>query len=101
MLVTMHVWKVQVSSRGCGDGRVLHMDWAGQTVSKGEAGRAERSRTECGHKRDGATQEPLLPPKATPLVTTVTAYRQEGHRHRKIGSGLWAGERASVPTESP
>lgn len=34
---------------------------AGQTVSKGEAGRAERQRTESGHERDGATQE-VLPP---------------------------------------
>lgn len=58
MLVTMHVWKVQVSSRECEDRRVLGI---GQTVSKGEAGRAERSRTEYRHKRMEPHRSSCLP----------------------------------------
>lgn len=75
--------EVQVSSRGCGDRRVLG---TGQGKANSEQGRGcrERKRTESGHKRYGAAQE-VMPPKATPLVTTVTAYRQRG-RHRKTSS---------------
>lgn len=94
MLATRQVQKVQVCSRALRDRRVLGIV-SGQTVSKGEAGRAKR----WGHK-SGANKK-VLPARRTSLVITVTATGKTEADVGRTSSVMWARDGALYSVSSP